>query len=560
MNLIGKTLGGRYVVIEQIGEGGMATVYKAKDQLLNRYVAVKVLKHEYTQDEEFIKKFKRESIAAASLTHPNIVSIFDVGEDQEVYYIIMEYISGETLKEYIKKNGKLNYKKALDIAYQIALALENAHKNGVVHRDIKPHNIMITDEGTVKVTDFGIARASTVATVTNTNKVLGSVHYLSPEQAKGGFSDHRTDIYSLGVVLYEMLTGKLPFDADSPITVAIKHIQDDLVEPVEIDTTIPLSVNDIVKKSLEKDMFKRYQTTRQLIEDIIKVKENPNIKISDIQDNSQATRIIDAKEVEKALQKKKKRNFIKPLFITLSILVLAFIVVYSYNNLFKARDVEVPNIIGLKENEAKLKLESIGLQLEVEGKEYSDKEEGTIIKMSPEDGITVKEGSTIRVKLSAGQKKAIVPDLKGLDVIEAELLLKNSGLKRGTMDRKYSDKVEKDKIMDQDPKPNTEVLEGTEINIVISDGKEEKFTKVPILLGRKIEEVKDSLSKANLILGNITYGYDSKYIENVVISQDVAAGTLVKEGTVINIVINKIEGEQTEQNNQTDQGSTTSGQ
>ncbi|WDC84047.1 protein kinase [Caloramator sp. mosi_1] len=210
MNLIGTTLGGRYIIVEQIGEGGMAVVYKAKDQLLNRYVAVKVLKQEFTQDEDFVKKFKRESIAAASLTHPNIVSIFDVGEQDNIYYIVMEYIKGQTLKEYIKSNGKIGYKRVLDIILQIAMALENAHKNGVVHRDIKPHNIVVTEEGTIKVTDFGIARASTVATVTNTNKVLGSVHYLSPEQAKGGFSDHRTDIYSLGVVMYEMLTGRLP--------------------------------------------------------------------------------------------------------------------------------------------------------------------------------------------------------------------------------------------------------------------------------------------------------------------------------------------------------------
>ncbi|MCX7695570.1 MAG: protein kinase [Caloramator sp.] len=551
MNLIGTTLGGRYIIVEQIGEGGMAIVYKAKDQLLNRYVAVKILKHEFTQDEEFVKKFKRESIAAASLTHPNIVSIFDVGEQDNIYYIVMEYIKGQTLKEYIKSNGKIGYKRVLDITLQIAMALENAHKNGVVHRDIKPHNIVVTEEGTIKVTDFGIARASTVATVTNTNKVLGSVHYLSPEQAKGGFSDHRTDIYSLGVVMYEMLTGRLPFDAESPISVAIKHIQEDVKEPIEIDMSIPRAVNDIVKKALEKDMFKRYQSAKELIDDIIKVKENPNVVINSF-DETQSTRIIDVKEVDKALKNKKKKSIIKPLFITLSVIVVLFTALYIvFNKNFIVKDVEVPNIIGLSEEEAKSKLEPLKLKLEVEGKEYSDKPEGTIIKMYPEDGIKVKEGSTIRVKLSAGQKKVLVPDLKGLDLLEAEILLKNNGLKRGSIERKYSDEVDKNKIMDQDPKPNTEVIEGSEINIVISDGKEEKFTEVPILLGRSIEEAKASLSAANLVLGNITYGYDSKYIEDVIISQDVAAGVTVKEGTMINVVINKKELEQTEggQNN-----------
>ncbi|SHF31951.1 protein kinase domain-containing protein [Caloramator proteoclasticus] len=547
MNLIGTTLGGRYIIVEQIGEGGMAIVYKAKDQLLNRYVAVKILKQEFTQDEEFVKKFKRESIAAASLTHPNIVSIFDVGEQDNIYYIVMEYIKGQTLKEYIKSNGKIGYKRVLDITLQIAMALDNAHKNGVVHRDIKPHNIVVTEEGTIKVTDFGIARASTVATVTNTNKVLGSVHYLSPEQAKGGFSDHRTDIYSLGVVMYEMLTGRLPFDAESPISVAIKHIQEDITEPIAIDTSIPKTVNDIVKKALQKDMFKRYQSAKELVDDIIKVKENPNAVINNF-DETQSTRIIDVKEVDKVLKNKKKKSIIKPLFITLSVLVVLFTagyIILSKN--FVVKDVEVPNIIGLNEEEAKLKLEPLRLKLEVEGKEYSDKPEGTIIKMYPEDGIKVKEGSTIRVKLSAGQKKVIVPDLKGLDLLEAEILLKNNGLKRGSIERKYSDEVEKNRIMDQDPKPNTEIIEGAEVNIVISDGKEEKFTKVPILLGRSIEEAKAQLQAANLVLGNITYGYDSKYIEDVIISQDVAAGVTVKEGTMINVVINKKELEQTQE-------------
>lgn len=547
MNLIGTTLGGRYIIVEQIGEGGMAIVYKAKDQLLNRYVAVKILKQEFTQDEEFVKKFKRESIAAASLTHPNIVSIFDVGEQDNIYYIVMEYIKGQTLKEYIKSNGKIGYKRVLDITLQIAMALDNAHKNGVVHRDIKPHNIVVTEEGTIKVTDFGIARASTVATVTNTNKVLGSVHYLSPEQAKGGFSDHRTDIYSLGVVMYEMLTGRLPFDAESPISVAIKHIQEDITEPIAIDTSIPKAVNDIVKKALQKDMFKRYQSAKELVDDIIKVKENPNVVINNF-DETQSTRIIDVKDVDKALKNKKKKSIIKPLFITLSVLVVLFTagyIILSKN--FVVKDVEVPNIIGLNEEQAKLKLEPLKLKLEVEGKEYSDKPEGTIIKMYPEDGIKVKEGSTIRVKLSAGQKKVIVPDLKGLDLLEAEIILKNNGLKRGTIERKYSDEVEKNRIMDQEPKPNTEIIEGSEVNIVISDGKEEKFTKVPILLGRSIEEAKAQLEAANLVLGNITYGYDSKYIEDVIISQDVAAGVTVKEGTMINVVINKKELEQTEE-------------
>jgi serine/threonine-protein kinase len=254
-------------------------------------------------DEEFIKKFKRESLAAASLSHPNIVSVYDVGEQDGIYFIVMEYIQGQTLKEYIRKNIKMNYNEALNIVYQICLALEHAHKNGIVHRDIKPHNILITDDKIIKVTDFGIARASSSVTMTNTNNVMGSVHYFSPEQARGGYSDHRTDIYSLGVVMYEMLTGSLPYDAESPITVALKHIQDSVKEPVVTDPSIPKAVNDIVVKAMEKDMTKRYQNARELINDIQKAQNNPNVSLYDHKIDDQSTRVIPIEEINKASEK-----------------------------------------------------------------------------------------------------------------------------------------------------------------------------------------------------------------------------------------------------------------
>jgi serine/threonine-protein kinase len=332
-NLTGKVLGNRYILLEKIGEGGMALVYKARCQLLNRYVAVKILKSEFTTDDEFIKKFKRESLAAASLSHPNIVGIYDVGEQDGIYYIVMEYIQGQTLKDYIKKMPRLSYEEALKIIYQIALALDHAHRNGVVHRDIKPHNILITDEKIVKVTDFGIARAASSVTMTNTGTVMGSVHYFSPEQARGGFVDLRTDIYSLGVVMYELLTGALPYDAESPVTVALKHIQDSPVEPLHVDSSIPRAVNDIVLEAMEKDMTMRYQTVREMIDDINEALNNPEKELRHHDISNDTTRVIPVGEINEALEKdktvKKKRIWPKILIAVLGLVMLTGLFIYG---------------------------------------------------------------------------------------------------------------------------------------------------------------------------------------------------------------------------------------
>ena len=259
MNLIGKIIGNRYEVLEEVGNGGMAKVYKAKDRVLNRYVAVKILKDEFTTDSDFIKRFNTEAQSAASLSDANIVSIYDVGHEEEtnLYYIVMELVKGKTLKEIINKEGPLSWKWSVNIAMQIASALSEAHKNGIVHRDIKPHNIIITEDGVAKVADFGIAKAVSNSTITAFGTTIGSVHYFSPEQAKGGITDAKSDIYSLGVVMYEMLTGKVPFDADTAVSVALKHMQEDPVEPMEINSEIPQAVNDIVMKAMQKDPLER---------------------------------------------------------------------------------------------------------------------------------------------------------------------------------------------------------------------------------------------------------------------------------------------------------------
>ena len=275
MNLVGKILGNRYEILEKIGEGGMATVYKARCNILKRYVAVKVLRDEFTTDEEFIKRFNTEAQAAASLTHPNIVSIYDVGHEDNIYYIVMELVQGKTLKEIINQDGVLPWKWSVNIAIQVASALETAHRNNIVHRDIKPHNIIITEDGIAKVTDFGIAKAVSNSTITAFGTTIGSVHYFSPEHARGGYTDAKSDIYSLGVVMYEMLTGRVPFDADTPVSIALKHMQEKPIEPIKLNPSIPFAVNKIIMKAMEKEISQRYQSATEMLKDLSMALKNP---------------------------------------------------------------------------------------------------------------------------------------------------------------------------------------------------------------------------------------------------------------------------------------------
>ena len=280
MNLEGSVIGNRYKIQEKIGNGGMATVYKALDQILNRYVAVKVLREEFTTDEEFIKRFNVEAQAVASLTHPNIVSVYDVGNEGNLYYIVMELVKGKTLKEIIVEDGALGWKWSVKIAMQIASALETAHRNNIIHRDIKPHNIIITEDGVAKVTDFGIAKAVSNSTITAFGTTIGSVHYFSPEHARGGFTDARSDLYSLGVVMYEMVTGRVPFDSDTPVSVALKHMQEEPIEPKKIKPDLPQCVNDIIMKAMRKDANERYQTATEMIKDLELALKHPEEKFA----------------------------------------------------------------------------------------------------------------------------------------------------------------------------------------------------------------------------------------------------------------------------------------
>src|SRR5690554_2007008 len=443
--MIGKKLGNRYEIIEQIGSGGMAYVYKAKCHLLDRFVAIKILKEEFTDDEDFIRKFRRESQAAASLSHPNILNIYDVGseeqDDKKIHYIVMEYIKGKTLKEVIVDSGKLNVDQALLYASQIAEALSNAHKNHIIHRDIKPHNIMITEDNRVKVTDFGIARAVTSSTITTTSSVIGSVHYFSPEQARGGYTDEKSDIYSLGIVMYEMITGKVPFEGDSPITVALKHIQEEIIPPRDMDDTVPIGLQNIIMRCVKKSQVDRYSTAGELLSDLKRLRYiGEDLPLEEINRIEEATQIIPAvKDKDENTMKKsnrRKKQSDGGLKIVFLAILLAFIVVsslalgfFKLKDYFISTEVVVPDLKGMYKEEAKEEVEKLGLEFSVVNEVFNNEfEKDQVVNQRTKAGEKVKEGYTIEVTVSKGNNLVKVPNLVNENISEIDDLLKEANL------------------------------------------------------------------------------------------------------------------------------------
>ena len=554
--MIGIVLGGRYEIIEKIGAGGMAYVYKAKCRLLNRNVAVKILRDEFVNDEEFVKKFRRESQAAASLSHPNIVNVYDVGAEEvdgeRIYYIVMEYINGKTLKDIIREKGKLSLEETLDYSIQIAEALEHAHKNHIVHRDIKPHNIMITEDGRVKVTDFGIARAATASTVTNTSNVIGSVHYFSPEQARGGYTDEKSDIYSLGIVIYEMITGKVPYEGDSPISVALKHIQEEVLPPRSIDPTIPVSLENIIMKCVKKSQLDRYNNASELLRDLRRVKYSiGNKNIDDtalIESPTQIIPIVNDEgndDMKRNKKKKEKKNGDSSTKMMLLAIFLAFVVVasgvygyYRLKNYFVSDEVEVPDLVGMQVEKAEQTLEDFGLKLKV-GKEISSSEfkKGEIIDQKTKVGEKVKSGYTIEVTVSTGGKLVKVPSLIGKNIAEIDAILSEKNLEDGIVTPQFSDTVEANFIINQYPEPYKEVEEGTKIDIVVSQGPEKKMVDMPSLLNRTENEANSALIASGLAKGNTDKAPSDEYEAGRVMWQSIQPGTSVEANTRVDIKI-----------------------
>lgn len=552
--MIGKVLGGRYEILEKIGGGGMALVYKAKCRLLNRYVAVKILRSEFTNDEEFVKKFKRESQAAASLSHPNIVGIYDVGMEDDIYYIVMEYIKGQTLKELIKSKGALGIELATNISLQIASALEHAHANHIVHRDIKSHNIMIKDDYTVKVTDFGIARAVSSTTITNTGNIIGSVHYFSPEQARGGYTDEKSDIYSLGVVMYEMVTGRIPFEGETPISVALKHIQEEPKKPRNINSKIPKSLEDIILKAMEKDVNKRYSSVTEIIADLKQslimpngdfVKKNvtadENTKIMEPIRYTDVKEELDRKIKAEEKTKKSKSNKKITVLAILSGLMLAVLVFAGYmflNSIFNVKVVKVPNIIGYSEEDARKELEALGLVMDVAEERVFNKDvpEGHVVIQDPKPETQNKITNPVRVIISKGPKKVEVPNIVGKNYDEVDIILESYGLEEGEVTQEYS-QFPSGVVIRQSITPGLTVDEGTKIDYVISGGPEKFF--MTDFTGTNIEEVKNQLIVLDLILGDVSEEYSDEIPAGSVIRQSPKAGTEVSKKSVVNFVISK---------------------
>ncbi len=553
--MIGKMLGQRYEIIEKIGGGGMALVYKAKCNLLDRFVAIKILKDEFVDDDEFVRKFRRESQAAASLSHPNIVNIYDVGieqeEDKKIHYIVMEYIDGKTLKQLIVEKGRLSVDETINYSNQIASALSTAHENGIVHRDIKPHNIMITKDNRVKVTDFGIARAATSSTMTTKSDVLGSVHYFSPEQARGGYTDDKSDIYSLGIVMYEMVTGKLPYQGESPITVALKHVQEDIVPPREINREIPLGFEKIILKAVQKRQADRYKNIKELIEDLKLVKVNRKIEDIDTGDSFDShTKIIPAvgfedDKVKSKINNKKNKNKKsggKEVFLGI---ILAFLLVagiymgyFQFKSFLSNEEIVVPNLEKMQEAEAEAKVKALGLDFRVVSRiKDADYEEGQIISQEQAPNSKVKKGYPISVTVCSGQDLVSVPRVTNRSFEDADDLIKAEGLRVGSVDYENSDDIPVDVVIRQDPQASSEVAPNTRVNLIISKGKKVTYVDMIKLVGLSITEATKELTKLNLEVGDTKYEPNEEVEKDIITWQSYEVGTELETGTAVDLYI-----------------------
>ena len=544
-------LDNRYEIIEQIGVGGMAKVYKAKDRLLDRFVAIKVLKEQYAEDEEFLKKFNNEAQSAAKLNHVNIVNVYDIGEDllegKKIYYIVMEYVEGQTLKDLIDEEGKLSNHDIIDYSVQIAQALKSAHASGIIHRDIKPQNILIDKFGLAKVTDFGIARVSSNATITYTSSILGTVHYISPEQAKGKIVDEKSDLYSLGAVMYEMATGRVPFDADNSVGIAVMHIQDKARPAKELNSDLSDHLNFIIMKLLEKEPGNRFLNATELI-DSLENQNSVNTQAIDVPNKGKKkTKKEESAKSEEAVyvsptddkpEEKEKTKSLKiwPLALLALILVGA---VYYFMSRPKDDILEVPTVINLSQEMAVKELEKRGLKANISRTEESDDyDKGKVMKQDPEANTEVKKATTVNLVISAGREVS-VPDLSGLSLTEAEEKLKELGLSIGRTSTQYSEEVEKDLIIDQNPRSSTSLQAGSKVDLVISAGPEEKIEniEVPSLIGMSEEQAESLISQYGLILRNVDYRESEDVEKGNVISQSISEGTQVAPQSQIDLVV-----------------------
>jgi len=587
---LGMMMGDRYEILEKIGTGGMSDVYKAKDHKLNRNVAVKILKQEFSENANFVSKFRSEAQAAAGLMHPNIVNVYDVGEDGGVYFIVMELVEGITLKHYIEKKARLTYKEAVSIAIQVSLGIESAHNNHIIHRDIKPQNIIISHEGKVKVADFGIAKAATSNTITS--NVMGSVHYASPEQARGGYSDEKSDIYSLGITLFEMLTGRVPFNGDTTVAIAIKQIQEEMPSPREFVPEIPACVEDIVLKCCQKSPDRRYKSMGELIADLkysLLHPEDDFVVPEDVEADG-ATRAVTAEDMHQIKKIRLKDEVLNGdsydydneyenessskmekittiLAVAGGIVIMIIIVVLAiklFGNMLGGDTqenpsateeslsspildgepiqtieyVKMPSVIGMKEVDARNTLSSLGLYSTVEYQESDTVDLNVVISANVLVNDEVEKGTEIKLTVSAGTMGVEVPYLVGYTETEATVKLSNLGFNASpTYD--YSDTVEEGRVISQSPSGGIKVPKGNVITICISKGQEEVKARVPSLIGMTEEEATIRIYEEKLTIGSITNIYSEEYPEGTVCYQSYAQGSFVDLQTPIDLKISK---------------------
>ncbi len=589
---IGMLIGDRYEILEKIGTGGMSDVYKAKDHKLNRFVAVKVLKQEFSENTNFVSKFRSEAQAAAGLMHPNIVNVYDVGEEGGIYYIVMELVEGITLKKYIEKKARLSVKEAISIAIQVSMGIEAAHNNHIIHRDIKPQNIIISKDGKVKVTDFGIAKAATSNTITS--NVMGSVHYTSPEQARGGYSDEKSDIYSLGVTMFEMLTGRVPFNGETTVVIAIKHIQDPMPSPRDYVPEIPVSVEQIVFKCTQKSPDRRYQKMSDVIEDLKHslISPNDNFVVIDNGDAIGETKVVvsgeDAKGKKKAVKKEKDDNGLRlnesgknqgkksstskgkntekeddydpkmehvttVLAVIAAVLIGCIILFIAGKTLgivdieeIKARfsteesrgeEVEMPDVEGMSLTRAKSTLSDLGLDYNVTYEDSSKYEQDIVIESNIKAGRGVALGTIVELTVSAGTEGVSVLDVRGKSLAEATAMLEKEGF-QVSRSEVSSDTVEKGYVAGQKPDAGEKAPRGTTVTLQISSGPDSSKISVPNVMGMDEMNATVTLTEAGLVVGNVEeVNYEDPAFTGLVCYQSYSVGEYVDPDTRIDIKI-----------------------
>ncbi len=575
MMIKGRRLSGRYKILDMIGGGGMANVYLAHDMILDRDVAVKVLRMDFAEDEEFIRRFHREAQSATSLAHPNIVNIYDVGEEDSIYYIVMEYVDGQTLKQYIQQNSPIRIDDALEIMKQLTSAISHAHQNHIIHRDIKPHNILIDRHGNVKITDFGIAMALSATSITQTNSVLGSVHYLSPEQARGGMANRKSDIYSLGIVMFELLTGRLPFSGESAVSIALKHLQSETPSLKRWNPSIPQSVENIVLKATAKDPFHRYDSVEEMEEDIrtaleperlheekfmVPIDDDATKAIPVITDDRPyqsmdetlvhakdpkgdtqpvAKPLPEKKKKEKKKKKKKKKWPIILVSVFLFLAVLGILAITVLPDLMEPEDVQVPDVSGKEVEDAVAELIAAGFTVR-DTKPISDPdvEEGLVVKTDPKAGRTVKEGTSIDIYESTGKEKFELADYQGRQYDDVVRLLESKNFKSIEKTEENNESEPAGTILDQSfSEGDLVVPEDTELIFTVSKG------PAPIALkdlrGYNEKGLQEYEESSGL---KVEYGeeeFHEEVPEGLVIKQDPAPGTNLARGQKVTVVLSK---------------------